>query len=181
LSSTVVERDSAISECNSVSAERDAVAAERDSLKITVDTLFDEHDTARADSEVLQDQVNQLNSNFSAIENERDDLKQEVNTLVIECDEARAESDSVRTRIRVVGHQQSNDGSRIYFSRYVVNTTIDTVDYAFHVTGYDMTGDPVVNLYVGNSPVSSGYYNAYGHIVNYAALVISSYYVHKEW
>jgi hypothetical protein len=122
-----------------------------------------------------------ISARASAIENERDDLNQEVNTLVIECDEARAESDSVRTRIRVVGHQQSNDGSRIYFSRYVVNTTIETVDYAFHVTGYDMTGDPVVNLYVGNSTVSSGYYNAYGHIVNYAALVISSYYVHIEW
>ena len=55
-SSTVAERNSAISERNAVTAERDAVAAERDSLKLSVDTLIDERESARADTEVLEGQ-----------------------------------------------------------------------------------------------------------------------------
>jgi len=174
-SSTVAERNSAISERNAVTAERDAVAAERDSLKLSVDTLIDERESARADTEVLEGQVYQLNSDLSAITNERDDLKLEVDTLISERDAARAEADKVRTRVTVVDHRESNDGSRISFSGYVVNTGIDYVDVAFHVTGYDMTGELVVDLFVGNRTSYSGYYFEYSHTVNYAPLVLSSY------
>ncbi len=110
-----------------------------------MDTLVDKRDSARAYVEVLQGQVNQLYSGLSEIENEREELKQEVNTLIQERDATWAEADVVRTRIRVVDHQQCKDESNIILTGFVVKTGIEDVDYTFHVTGYDMTGELVID------------------------------------
>jgi regulator of replication initiation timing len=178
----VAECDSLTAERDALKVERDALTAERDALKTNVSILVDERDTARYNEYVLQGQVNQLNTDIAAIENERDALKDEVNTLIVERDEARAEAESVRTRIKLVNHQASNDGTKITFSGYAVNTGIETLKgVTFHVTGYDLTSNLVIDLYVLNMTINSGYYTHYSQTIEYAPLVLSAWSVDLLW
>ena len=178
----VAERDVLSAEKDALTVERAALTTERDSLKTTVATLVNERDTARTNEVVLQGQVNQLNVDVAAIANERDALKSEVSTLIVERDVARAEADKDRARLRLVNHQDSNDGRRITISGYCVNTGIESIsNITFHVRGYDMTSNLVVDLYVMNMTVYSGYSTQYYHVVDYAPLVLSSYSVDLVW
>jgi predicted nucleic acid-binding Zn-ribbon protein len=183
----------AVADCDalrdSLEVELEELTDEMDSLKATVSTLVDERDAAKSNEDVLQGQVNQLNTDIAAIENERDLLKDQVNTLIVERDEARAETnsvrdamESVRTRIRLVDHQASSDGTRITFSGYAVNTGIETLTgVTFHVTGYDLTSSLVIDLYALNLTIHSGYYIHYSKTIEYAPLVLSSWSVELLW
>jgi len=105
---------------------------------------------------------------------ERNSLKEEVEWLIYERDSAVADVETFRTRWRVINHQENNDGSRITFSGMCINTELEELrNLEFHVTGYDMTGELVIDLYVGEMVISSGYYFNYHETVEYAPLVLS--------
>lgn len=172
----VVENDKNIyaSALDHLNTDYDAVVAERNNLKNTINNLVTERDTARTNEEVLQGQVNQLTSDVNALTVERNSLKEEVEWLIYERDRAVADVETFRTRWRVINHQENNDGSRITFSGMCINTGLEELrNLEFHVTGYDMTGELVIDLYVGEMVISSGYYYNYHETVEYSPLMLS--------
>ena len=122
----------------------------------------------------MQGQVNQLNSDVTALIVERNSLRTEMSWLINARDEAIAKVEAYNKRWALINHQEHDDGSRITFSGTCVNTGFEDLhNIQFHVTGYDMTSNLVVDLYVGDMTIISGYYFGYHEVVDYAPLALS--------
>ena len=108
----------ATTQISTLQNERNTLADERDALKEDVVLLGDQKDEARANEEILQGSVNQLNVDVATLTVERDNLKTQIVELGSALDASRLEADSVRNRLILVNHQVTDNGTSISYSGF---------------------------------------------------------------
>ena len=196
LSDSIVHATTQIS---TLQNERNTLADERDALKEDVVLLGDQKDEARANEEILQGSVNQLNVDVATLTVERDNLKTQIVELGSALDASRLEADSVRNRLILVNHQVTDNGTSISYSGFFVNTGInDAVNIGFRILGYDLTGQKVIDLTQGDMgsmvgstvpapsrlypwSVKSGMYLEYANVLDYSPLNLSGWSATLVW